>query len=250
VVEQLAFNQRVAGSSPARLTLNRITYFRPPAAFFLICTFICTFLTALSVRTIFQSAGFLRLLTFVANAVYELPSFKRYGAVSTHILGGWQLNVIASFLGGTPVDVASGANTAGLALSGNLDHRPVLIPAVSVYLHNSDDKLQYLNPAAFSLPAVGRFGSLGRGSIRGPGSKNFDISVVKNWIVRKHYSLQFRAEFFNAFNHANFKFVDGFLGLGSVAADENFGKAHNPNFGRITGTQGPREIQFALKVNF
>ena len=84
------------------------------------------------------------------------------------------------------------------------------------------------------------------GSIRAPGSKNFDISVAKNWIVREHYRLQFRVEMFNAFNHANFKFVDGFFGSGKVAGDENFGKPHNPKFRshyRHSGTSGDPSLR-------
>ena len=188
---------------------------------------------------------------FVGNAVYVLPSFKRWGAIASHILGDWQLNVIASFLGGTPLDVASGANTAGLATSfRNSAQRPNLVLGVPIYLHNPSDRLQYLNPAAFSMPEVGRFGSLGRGSIRGPGSQNFDLSVVKNWRIRDRYSVQFRAEMFNAFNHANLTGIDAGLSLNNVAGDENFGKSLNANFGRITATQGPREIQFGLKFSF
>jgi len=188
---------------------------------------------------------------FVGNAVYVLPSFKRWGAIASHILGDWQLNGIASFLGGTPLDVASGANTAGLAVSfRNSAQRPNLVSGVPVYLHNPSDPLQYLNPAAFSLPEVGQYGSLGRGSIRGPSIKNFDLSVVKNWKMHDRYSLQFRAEMFNAFNHPNFTGIDAGLSLNNVAGDENFGKPLNQNFGRITATQGPREIQFGLKFSF
>ncbi len=187
---------------------------------------------------------------FVGNAVYVLPSFKRWGAIASHILGDWQLNGIASFLGGTPLDVASGANTAGLAVSfRNSAQRPNLVSGVPVF-HNPSDPLQYLNPAAFSLPEVGQYGSLGRGSIRGPSIKNFDLSVVKNWKMHDRYSLQLRAEMFNAFNHPNFNGIDSFLNLDDVAGDENLGKPLNPNFGRITATRGPREIQFGVKFNF
>jgi len=187
----------------------------------------------------------------IANAVFVLPSFKKWGAIASQILGDWQLNGIASFLGGTPLDVTSGANTAGLAASfRNSAQRPNLVSGVPVYLHNPSDPLQYLNPAAFSLPEIGQFGSLGRGSTRGPGSKNFDLSVVKNWRMHDRYSLQLRAEMFNAFNHANFNGIDAGLSLNNVAGDENFGKPLNPNFGRITATRGPREIQFGLKFNF
>ncbi|HEV8367311.1 MAG TPA: carboxypeptidase regulatory-like domain-containing protein, partial [Pyrinomonadaceae bacterium] len=187
---------------------------------------------------------------FVTNAVYLLPSFRKWGAVANQILGNWQLNAITSLLGGIPIDVTSGANTAGLAISDFLRQRPNLVLGVPIYLHNAGDSLQYLNPAAFSLPEVGQFGSLGRGSIRGPRIKNFDLSVVKNWRIRERYNLQFRAEMFNAFNHANFKDIDAELRLNNIAGDENFGKPLNPNFGRITATQGPREIQFGLKFSF
>jgi hypothetical protein len=187
---------------------------------------------------------------FVANAVYVLPSFKRWGVIPSQILGDWQLNGIGSFLGGIPLDVTSGANTAGLAPNENIGQRPNLVLGVPIYLHNPGDSLQYLNPAAFSLPEAGRFGSLGRGSIRGPSSKNLDLSVIKNWRMHDHYNLQFRAEMFNAFNYANFNSIAADLSLNNVAGDENFGKPVNSNFGRITATRGPREIQFGLKFSF
>ena len=105
---------------------------------------------------------------FVANTVYVLPSFKSKGAFVSHILGDWQLNGIVSLLDGTPIDVQSGANTAGLSAPGT--QRPDLVPGVPIYL-NTGNATQFLNPAAFALPGVGKFGSLGRGAIRGPGSR-------------------------------------------------------------------------------
>src|SRR5262249_20254667 len=90
--------------------------------------------------------------TFVANAVYVLPSVKdRLGLVGDKVLGDWQLNAIFSYFGSTPIDVTDGANTAGLANSPNAGFRPDIVPGVSVYAHSSDP-LQYLNAAAFSLP--------------------------------------------------------------------------------------------------
>jgi len=188
---------------------------------------------------------------FVANAVYVLPSFKKWGAVVNHTLGDWQVNGIVSFLGGTPLEVTSGANTAGVSTCcGNVGQRPNLVLGVPIYHQDPGDPLQYLNRAAFQLPGIGQFGSLGRGSIRGPGIRSFDLSLVKNWKLSDGYSLQFRAEMFNAFNHPNFNGVDLNLSFDNVAGEENFGKSLNPHFGRIVGTRGPREIQFGLKFNF
>lgn len=185
---------------------------------------------------------------FVANAVYSLPSFKGKGALVNHILGDWQLNTIISLLDGVPIDVQSGANSAGMATSGT--QRPDLVPGVPIYLKNPSDPLQFLNPAAFALPAAGRFGTLGRGAIRGPAMKNVDFSINKNWRVRERYGIQFRAEMFNAFNTVNFTTVDNFLNFESNGTLAGFGKPTNGNFGRITANRGPREIQFGLKFNF
>jgi hypothetical protein len=198
---------------------------------------------------------------FVANAVYDLPLFKGLGSVGSAVLGGWQLNGIVSLLDGTPVDVISGANTAGL--SGPGSQRPDLVPGVPIYL-NTGNPLQYLNPAAFALPGVGKFGSLGRGAIRGPGINNVDFSVNKNFRLTERYGLQFRAEMFNLFNHVNFLGVNPGLGFNNTAAsatDPCNGSAPKAdgtascgsavgNFGLVTGNRGPREIQFGLKFTF
>jgi len=187
---------------------------------------------------------------FVANGTYILPSFKRWGTAAKLLLGDWQLNGIACFLGGVPVNVTSGANTPGLAATPGYGFRPNLVLGVPIYLHNSSDPLQFLNPAAFSLPGVGQFGSLGRGSIRAPGTKNVDFSLAKNWRMKERYNVQFRTEMFNAFNHPNFTGLDAGLSFQNLATDPNFGKSTNGSFGRLSSTRGPREIQFGFKFTF
>jgi hypothetical protein len=203
---------------------------------------------------------------FVANTVYELPSFKNLGPIGSRILGDWQLNGILSLLDGTPIDIQSGANTAGLAGAGT--QRPNLVPGVPIFL-DTGNPLQYLNPAAFALPGVGQFGSLGRGAIRSPGISNVDFSVNKNWRLSERFGLQFRAEMFNAFNHVNFTGVNGGLSFNNTAdpdvpgGDPCNGKGVRKtdgklsqcgtfagNFGLLTGNRGPREIQFGLKLTF
>src|ERR1041384_7193651 len=189
-----------------------------------------------------------RRQSFVANAVYVLPSFKRWGEAANKVLGDWQLNGILSLFGGVPLNITSGANTLGLA-AGSSTQRPNLVPGVPIYLHNGDPT-QYLNPAAFALPGVGQNGTLGRGVIRSPGIKNVDFSINKNWRVRERLGLQFRAEMFNVFNHPNFLGVDTNLAFQNNSTDPNFGKSLNSNFGHLSGTRGPREIQFGFKFSF
>jgi hypothetical protein len=186
---------------------------------------------------------------FVANAVYDLPTLQKWGSVARQVLGGWQFNTIFSYLGGTPIDVQSGANTAGVRTG--TAQRPDLVPGVPIYL-STGDKRQFLNPAAFALPAVGQFGNLGRGAIRGPSTKNVDFSVNKNWRFRERYGVQFRAEMFNAFNHVNFgsNEVDAGLSFVQNKNDPNFGQSSS-TFGKINSPyRGPREIQFGFKFSF
>jgi hypothetical protein len=185
--------------------------------------------------------------TFVGNVVYVLPSFERFGDVGRWILGDWQINGIVSYYSGTPIDIVSGANTGGLnTVPGRVD----LVPGVDPYFDHDRDPLTYLNPAAFALPPAGRFGTLRRGEIRAPEITNVDASLTKNFPWGERFNIQFRAEFFNLFNHTNFNGWDANINLQNNITDANFGRSTNANFGRLTNAQGPREIQFGLKFSF
>jgi hypothetical protein len=186
---------------------------------------------------------------FVFNTVYYLPSLKSWGTIANHVLGDWQLNVIGSFLGGPPIEVTSGANTAGLAAFPPAGLRPDLTGA-SIYRDVPGDKTLFLNPAAFGLPGVGLFGTLSRGEVRQPGIENIDFAVAKNWRVRERYSVQFRAEMFNAFNHTNFSGFNTALNFQNDSTQPNFGQVTNGGFGRFTSALPAREIQFGLKFGF
>lgn len=185
--------------------------------------------------------------SFVANAVYVLPSFKNRGSLFNHILGDWQLNAIYSFFGSTPVDVLSGFNTYGT--SGNVNPRPNLVGGVPIYAHAADSTL-WLNPAAFSLPGVGQLGSLGKGTIRGKPINNMDFSLNKNWKVKEKYTIQFRAEMFNAFNHPNFNGFQNAINFQGNITQPNFGTVTNGSFGTLSNVQSHREIQFGIKFSF
>jgi hypothetical protein len=172
-----------------------------------------------------------RRQTFVGNVVYVLPSFSDWGRPAEMILGDWQLNAIASYFGATPIDVTTGFNTIGTASA--VGQRPNYTGA-PLYLEG--DPVQHLNPAAFARPAPGQLGTLGKGSVRGKAITNIDFSMAKNWRFKERYGIQFRAEFFNVFNHANF-----------VGFDLDI---RNSTFGRLNTAQQSREIQLGLKFTF
>jgi len=180
---------------------------------------------------------------FVFNTVYALPSFKEWGSLANAVLGNWQLNGIASFYSGTPLNIILGTDRAGLGNS--TTQRPNLVSGVPLYIDNPSDRSLLINRAAFALPAVGTFGNLPRGFVRGPGIKNVDFSMAKNWKVHERYGVQFRAEMFNVFNFVNFRAHNASVAGGGI---EN--NLSNGGFGRAGSTRGPREIQFGLKLNF
>jgi hypothetical protein len=171
--------------------------------------------------------------TFVGNVVYVLPAVRRWGRAADLALSDWQVNMIASYFGGTPIEITTNANTIGTASA--VGQRPNYTGA-PLYL-NTSDATQYLNPAAFARPAPGQMGTLGRGAVRGKPITTVDFSTAKNWRFKERYGIQFRAEFFNLFNHTNF--VGYNLDISQASA-----------FGRLTATQSPREIQLGIKFTF
>jgi hypothetical protein len=191
--------------------------------------------------------------TFVANAVYQMPSFKRWGSAAGAVIGGWQANTIISYYGGVPLDVFSGvnANFNGLAATpANGGLRPNLVPGQPIYL-TGVDKTLYLNPAAFALPALGQFGNLSRGLVRQPSLTNIDFSMNKNFALTERARLQFRAEFFNLLNHASFNgFGNSAFIISRPASGPGVTVAPNSAFGVLSSDRGPRQIQFGLKLNF
>jgi hypothetical protein len=96
---------------------------------------------------------------------------------------------------------------------------------------------QYFNTAAFAYQPVGTFGNSQRNSLFGPGYKDVDLALMKNFRITESARFQFRAEAFNALNHVNLANPDGKVSDGA-------------NFGRITSASDPRLIQGALKFYF
>jgi len=170
--------------------------------------------------------------TAVGNVVYTLPSLRSWGKGAEFALGNWQVNAIASYFGATPIEIVTGANNLGVA--SGVGQRPDYTGA-PLYIESSDNTL-HLNPLAFARPAPGRIGTLGKGSVRGKPITNIDFSMSKNWRFQERYGIQFRAEFFNVFNHANF-----------VGYDVD---TRNSTFGQLTSTQASREIQLGIKFTF
>jgi hypothetical protein len=111
---------------------------------------------------------------------------------------------------------------------------------------------RWFNPACFTLQAPGTFGNAGRNTIPGPGVQNTDIALLKDTRIRENLNIQFRAEVFNVFNHANFAFpAQGIFSSVNTATSPIPTGIVAPNVGQITTTvTSSRQIQLGLKVIF
>jgi len=192
---------------------------------------------------------------FVGNFIWELPvgqgkRFMSGGGAAARWLGGWQFNGIITLQTGTPFSVT--ANNDGLVDSNN----PVYANCIGdPYSGATRNHSLYtttgfiINPAAFSQPGPGQFGTCAPYQFYGPGIQMWDLSLFKQFKFTERYQLQFRTEFFNAFNHPNFANPSA-----NIGSPGSFGKVSNtlaPILGTDSGVPGdPREIQFALKLYF
>ena len=168
------------------------------------------------------------------SARYELPFGKG------RLLGGWQVNAIATMLTGFPFTPQLGSNRSGDGDTRNPD-RPSLNPAFTGPIVVGKPN-QWFNPNAFVLPAAGTYGSLGRGTFQGPGLADLDVSLFKTFAVTEKLNLQFRAEAFNVLNRANF---------GTPNAIVFSGGSVSPSAGLISSTAtASRQVQFGLKLSF
>jgi outer membrane receptor protein involved in Fe transport len=191
---------------------------------------------------------------FTGSVNYAIPTWH---AVPTLLGKGWELNTIATLQSGRPIPIITSNDTSGTY---NYHQRPNLVPGVNPILPNWNPVTGYLNPLAFQQPADGTFGNLQRNSIYGPHYTNVDLSLNKTTPINEHMNVQFRAEFFNIFNHPNYALPNGTITPG-VNADGTINTSAGPQ-GQITQTPdvaqgnpglgggGPRVIQFGLRLQF
>ncbi|MBI3940062.1 MAG: TonB-dependent receptor [Acidobacteria bacterium] len=179
---------------------------------------------------------------FVLNFTYDLPSAG--SGLAGWLVRGWQVNGISAFASGSPLTAVLGFNR-----SRNLDDRVPDRPNLKAGASNNPvlgGPDLYFDVTAFELQPAGFFGNVGRNTIVGPGGVNVDFSLAKNTplrVVSETAQVQFRAEFFNVLNHANFAVPDGIV-LGTNGAPRTAGA-------RIRSTvTTSRQIQFGLKIVF
>ena len=170
----------------------------------------------------------------VSSFVYELPigRGKKFGGgmnkAADLVIGGWQINGIATFQSGFPLTVTA-ADAGGLNDTFGTNRADLVGTAK---LNKTFD--QWFTTAAFKQPAAGFLGTSGRSILRAPGINNWDTGLFKNFAITEKLNFQFRFESFNAFNHTQWG-----VPVRSVA---------DPNFGKILSTRAARINQLGAKI--
>jgi hypothetical protein len=193
----------------------------------------------------------------VLNYVWNLP-FGHPKSALRHVVSDWALSGVTTvqsgsymtitdtggsiFFGGqgalSTANICPGKTYPDLLSSGSLQGRVAngLLGGPGYFTETSTKA----NGILCNTPTIGNgrgFGNMGGGALLGPGQVNFDVSLTKFFTIHENQRLQFRSEFFNLFNHAQFANP-------SVAANQ-------ATFGQITSTSvSPRVIQLALKYSF
>jgi hypothetical protein len=223
---------------------------------------------------------------FVANLVYDLPALTGHSAPMRLALGGWEMAGILQYTSGPSLSIfglnggATGA-PGGIQGTGLNENQRANQVSSDCRMHGGP-KFQWFNPAAFTIDnyVLGTFGNSAVGACEGPGIANTDYSLYKNFKVTERVNLQFRLEFYNFFNTPQFRAdnVQNQLATGAQACTagttapvcaghavntvgwsfagngSNIPAYGQSNFGQAgalgTGDRGPREIQYALKINF
>jgi hypothetical protein len=199
---------------------------------------------------------------FTASVIYDLPfgRGKKFGGdwngAANTLLGNWQMTLIEHISSGFPVPLIDSVNGSGVSFNnggnGNNYNRPNQVPGCDT--HAADhSKLQWINPDCFTVPASGELGNANRVPVIGPDFVNTDFSIIKQFALpREGMGLNFRAEFFNLFNHAQFGMPVNDIAVAN--ADPVTGKiipGGANGFGAVNSTvNNPRLVQFALKLTF
>lgn len=161
----------------------------------------------------------------VFSGAYNLPG-RRYA-----LTRNWHLQAIGTMQSGTPLSAIVSADVSGTGSP--IMNRPNLVGNPNV---SNPTPSRFFNPAAFQIPEAGTFGNSGRNVVIGPGIRNVDLALARSLRMSDTTRAQFRADFYNVFNHPNFV---------APPTMQNF--ADSSDFGALFVARSPRIVQLGLK---
>lgn len=181
--------------------------------------------------------------SFVASYTLQVPIARAFRS-SHRLTQEWSVSGTTRFASGFPVTLYDNSDNSLLGTLGNgvnnyLLDTPQSLPGPLKINRNGRNGRLAFNTALFPEESLGQLGNAKRRMFYGPGINDFDLTLQKNVRLTGEQSLEFRAEAFNAFNHAQF--------YGPASVD---GQVEDPNYGRIVSAASPRLLQLVAKYNF
>ena len=181
----------------------------------------------------------------VFNYIAELPFGRGKDRLNSGLIGrvleGWSWSGIATLQSGFPFEIfAPGIDSDGTGATqrASFSANPTVVPVLSPITQTGP------NVGLFTFPLFGGPGDVHRNSFYGPSYENFDMVIAKNTKITERFSVEFRSEYYNVFNHPNFQQPDNFITDGAL-----FGQS-SLEVGRNDGTTGARQLQFGMKLHF
>jgi hypothetical protein len=181
----------------------------------------------------------------VINYIAELPFGRGKARLNSGVVGrvleGWSWSGIATLQSGFPFEIfAPGIDSDGTGATQRASFATTanIVPVTSPITQTGP------NVGLFTFPLFGGPGNVHRNTYYGPSYKNFDMVIAKNTKITERFSVEFRSEYYNLFNHPNFQQPDNFITDGAL-----FGQS-SLTVGRNDGTTGARQLQFGMKLHF
>ncbi|HEX5430318.1 MAG TPA: TonB-dependent receptor [Bryobacteraceae bacterium] len=166
---------------------------------------------------------------FNLSTVYATPQYSNHKLAL--LASGWQISGIVKILSGDYFSLSTGLDQS---LTATDDERPQQVMADIYAPHKNIN--QWLNPKAFTQPALGTYGNMGPSTVLGPGFFGIDMSLTRKFKIRESQNLEVRGEAFNILNHVN-----------PLDPQRTFSSS---TFGQIQAADDPRILQLALKYVF
>ncbi len=199
-------------------------------------------------------SGYNRTHLAVVDFIYDIPLLRHNdNKFVKNVIAGWETSGIVTIESGLPLNVTLGGTQGGNFVGGS--NRPdVTGPITYEHVVNpaKQQQIQYIDPAAFSDPAIGAYGNEPHNGVTGPGRDNWNISLFKSFTLSESRGsrLELRFETFNTWNHTQFSGVNTGINFNYNSTSKTFDYNPGNNFGQFNGAFDPRILQLGGKIYF
>ena len=188
--------------------------------------------------------------SFSVASVYELPfghnrRFLDSPGILNTVFSGWELTGVAGGRSGLPVNINVNRSASAVPDANSANQRPNYVAGASLLPAGGQSPQNWTNIGAFSTPAAGTWGNLGRNIFRGPSLWQIDTALQRRIVLRERTAIELRGECFNLFNRAQYANP-----LSNISAPASFGRITSLINTGPTGSGTPRQFELAARLVF